>query len=442
MTTPADHGSFSARRGLVLGFGGVAVLGGGLLAWSVLAGISGAVIASGVVAVESRNQVIEHIEGGTVSEVLVRDGVRVAREDVLVRLDDAHLRLEESILLAQYAELTARHNRLEAEFTGSDVIAWDPALVELAETDIDIRDVIAGQERLFVARRAAREGEIARIREQIGQARNEIAGLESRAASLGKQRVLIRDELDVQRALFDQGLSLLSQVLALERAVESLEGQSGATAATIARVRGRIAELEVVMLQIDRRRIEEAEDEARSASAQANEVNERLMSVRRRLKHMEVRAPVSGEVFGMTVSAPGEVVRPGEEILQIVPLDSRLIVAARISPVDIDQVYPGQQARLRFSAFPARDTPEFDGHVLRISADAVSDEGTGLSWYDVDLTIDVPDNAHQADTRRLGHLSVTPGMPVEVHIQTVERSVISYLVKPATDFFHRSLREE
>ena len=446
MTALAHHRGFSARRGLVLGFGGTVVLVGGFAAWSVLASISGAVVASGVVGVENRNQAVEHIDGGTVNEVLVRDGDRVASGDLLLRLDDAHLRLEETILVAQYAELVARRNRLEAEFGGHDAISWDQDLVELAEDDLNVRDTLDGQERLFRARWAARTGEVARLREQIGQAHDEIAGLEHQAASLDNQRVLISDELEAQKSLFDEGLSLLSRVLALERAAQNLEGQSGATMAAIARIRGRIAELEIAILQIDTRRIEDAEELARAVSAQEHEVEERLVSVRRRLQGMEVRAPVAGDVFDMIVFAPQEVVRPGETILQIVPLNARLVVVARINPVDVDQVYPGQPAVLRFSAFPARETPEFDGRLVRVSADAVSDESTGLSWYDVDLSIEAPPDTsgevEGSDARQLGHLAVTPGMPVEVHIQTAERSVISYLVKPVTDFFHRALRED
>ena len=164
---------------------------------------------------------------------------------------------------------------------------------------------------------------------------------------------------------------------------------------------------------------------------------------------MEVRAPVAGQVFGLTVFAPQEVVRPGEPILQIMPDDAGLVVMAQLNPIDVDQVYPGQDAVLRFSAFPARDTPEFAGHVARISPDAVRDDATGLSWYEVELAVAGPLGSGTAKTDGVpapnpatGHLELTPGMPVEVHIRTGERTVMSYLVKPVTDFFYRSMREE
>ncbi len=422
---------FSAGRALVLGFAGVAVLVAGLAGWSVLASVSGAVIATGVV--ESPNRVVEHIDGGTVSAVPVRDGDRVEEGALLLRFDDGLLRSEEALLSARQAELAARRNRLEAEFRGSEAIAWDDDLT----ADPAVRDILDGQERLFRARARARAGEVAQLRERIGQAREEIAGLEAQAASLERQSELIGRERAAQQALFDKGLTQLPRLLALERTAETLRGESATVTAQTARAKGRIAELELMILQIGARRIEEAEGQARDIGAEENQVKERLAAVRERLGRMDVRAPVAGEVFAMTVSAPGEVVRPGEPIGQIVPLGAPLVAMARIQPIDVDQVYPGQPALLRFPAFPARETPEFDGHVVRVSADAVTDEA--LSWYEVELAVD---RGADGESGPFGDFAVTPGMPVEAHIRTQERTVIGYLVKPVTDFFYRSLREE
>ncbi len=449
MTGISAADGFSARRALALGFGGTALLLAGVLGWSLFASVSGAVIATGVVAVETRNQTVEHIDGGTVSEILVRDGDRVARDQVLLRFASGLLRSEEALLVAQYAELAALRNRLEAELRGADTVSWDGELAAMAAADLAVGDILDGQERLFRARAAARTGEAARLRERIGQALEEIAGLEAQAVSLREQGKLIAHELVAQKSLFEKGLTQLSRLLALERAAKNLEGQSGAVGARIARARGGIAELEVEILQIDARRIEEAEQQARDESAKENQVRERLASVRARLGRMEVRAPVAGEVFGMTVFAPREVVRPGEPILQIVPADASLVAVARLNPIDVDQVYPGQPALLRFSAFPARETPEFEGRVVRVSADAVRDERAGVSWYEVELAMEEPSGAGERRgggakpvSRRFGGLEIAPGMPVEAHIRTGERTVIGYLVKPLTDFFQRALREE
>ena len=474
MKVRSAEGRFPARGALILGIGGVMALVGGLAGWGVFASISGAVIASGRVAVESRNHVVEHIDGGTVSEVLVRDGDVVARDDVLLRFGDLNLRSQATILEGEYAELAALRNRLEAEFRGADAIVWDDELDSLSRSSSTARDVLEGQERLFRARRAARSGEVALLRERIGQAREENAGLEARAVSLEQQSELIVQELDVNRETFEKGLTRLDRLLALERAARNLEGQAGTNTASIARTRGRIAELELQIVQIDVRRIEEAEEQARDARARENQVRERLALVRGRLGRMEVRAPVSGVVFGMRVYAPGEVVQPGESILYIVPGGPNLVVMAKIEPIHVDQVYHGQEAVLRFTAFPMQVTPEFAGHVVRVSADAVHDVESGKSWYEVELAMDgplesvttgdagaaaaEPDGTRSlaetlADTFRVGglrheesglagELALTPGMPVEVHIRTRNRSVISYLAKPVTDFFQRAMREE
>ena len=283
----------SAGGALSLGFGALAVLVGGIVGWSIFASISGAVIVTGWVASESRNQVVEHIDGGTVSEILVRDGAAVAAGDVLIRFDDALPRSEEAILQAQHAELVARRNRLEAEFRNADTVVWDPELATLGEADAGVREILTGQERLFRARNDARTGEVAQLaqlRERIGQARQEIAGLEARAVSLEQQSELIGEELAAKRRLVEQGAMERSALLALERTAESVRGQAGTNAAAIARTRSRIAEYEILILQIDIRRIEEAEEQARDAHSRENEARERLAAVRERLGRLEVRA--------------------------------------------------------------------------------------------------------------------------------------------------------
>ena len=227
MTGRTVNRQYTERRALVLGFGGLMVLVGGLCGWGVLASISGAVIASGRVAVEIRNQVVEHIDGGTVSEVLVRDGDVVARDDVLLRFSDALLRSEEAILAVRHAELVARRNRLEAELRDTDAIVWDEPLAARAATDPRVRGILDGQVRIFRARQASRAGEVARLRKRIGQTREEIAGLEAQADSLGHQSALILRELEVHREAFEKGLTRLDRLLALERAAKSLEGQAG-----------------------------------------------------------------------------------------------------------------------------------------------------------------------------------------------------------------------
>ena len=267
MKKRVDDRRFSARKALSMGFLTLVLMGGGILGWSVFASLSGAVIASGRLGVENRNQVVEHIDGGTVSRILVRDGDSVKKDDVLLRFDDALLRSEEAILESQYAELAARRNRLEAELKGADTIAWEKELAALSAADERVREVLEGHERLFRARIASRNGEVARLRERVGQTHKEIKGFEAQAVSLREQSELIFRQLRAYRDLFDQGLTSLDRLLSLERVAKSLEGQAGTTAAGIARARGRISELEIQILQVDARLIEEAE--VRMIGAQA-----------------------------------------------------------------------------------------------------------------------------------------------------------------------------
>ena len=473
---------YSSRRPLLLGFVTLAVLVAGLFGWGAATTIAGAVIAAGQVDVEMRAQVVEHEDGGTVEEILVRDGDRVASGDTLVRLEDAALRSQEALLRAEAVELTAWHNRLEAEYRGSGAVTWETWLVEQARTDGVTSDVLDSQMRLFEVRRASWAGQVAQLGERIGQMRKQIAGLKAQVDAVQRERVFVGRELDAQRSLFDKGLTVLARVLELEREAARLDGEAGDIDSRIAGARGRIAEIEIAILQIGDSRVEEAERQAREVQARENQVRERLAEVRRRLVGMEVRAPVAGEVYGMEVFAPGEVLQPGEPILRIVPDGAKLVVTAQLEPIHADQVRLGQEAVLLFSAFPARNTPEYEGRVKWLSADVVRDERTGLSWYEMELEVgravepeeDLPlvgsaSALYDAVATRLGivpkggtepeaagltataepatpgdqlELALSPGMPVEVHIRTGEHTPLSYLAKPLTDYFRRSLREE
>ncbi len=472
--------AFPSRRPLALGFLTLAVLLCGVLGWGAFASISGAVIAAGRVAPETRDQPVEHIDGGTVAAILARNGDRVAAGEVLVRLDDSGLRSEAALLEAEAAALAARRNRLEAEFADAPEVAWDGWLAARAGRDASVRAILDGERRLFEARRASREGQAAQLRERIGQTRKQIASIEAQAEAIRRQGGFIGQELEVKRELFGKGLTELPGLLALEREAAQLDGQAGDMAARIAGARGRIAEIEIQVLQIGAMRIEEAEGRAREVQARENQVRERLVDVRRRLARMEVRAPVAGEVHGMAVNALGEVVRPGEPILKIVPDGAGLVVLAGLEPIHVDQVRAGQEAVLLFSAFPARVTPEYAGRIERVSADVTRDERTGLEWYEVEVSVGGPVEGGTALDGRAARavarvaallpegalkrrvaaaaerlrapagdaaapardLALTPGMPVEVHVRTGERSPLSYLAKPLTGFFGRSMREE
>ena len=434
---PLSPRTLSVRRGLLLGLGTLALLGAGLFGWGLLASISGAVVAPGRVATEGGEQAVEHVDGGAVAAVAVRDGDRVAAGDVLVRIDGAALEAEAAALGAELRELVARRNRLEAEALEADAVVWDAELVKAAGQDPAARAAMDGHRRLFEARRAVRAGLVGQLRERIGQTRRQIAGLEAQARALGQQQALVAEELRAKQRLFDRGFAQLPEVLALKRRAAALEGEAGDVAAQIAAARGRMAEIEGRILQIGAERLEGAEAEARDVQARETSLRERLGGLRERLGRLDVRAPVAGIVHDLAVSAAGEVLQPGEPVAKVVPEGAAFTVRARVAPTDVDQVRPGQPAALRFSAFSARTTPEYGGEVLRVSADALTDERSGLAWYEVEIAIGAPVGPQQD-----GALVLAPGMPVEAYLKTGDRSPLGWLVKPLTDYFARSLREE
>jgi len=434
--------ALSVRRGLLLGLATLAMLGAGLFGWGLLASISGAVVAAGRVATEGGEQVVEHVDGGAVAAIRVRDGDRVAAGAVLVSIDGAALQAAAAALAAELRDLVARRNRLEAEALESDRVAWDAALVEAARNDPAARAAMAGHLRLFEARRAVRAGLVAQLRERIGQTRGQIAGLEAQARALGQRQALVAEELAAKQRLFDRGFAQLPEVLALKRTAARLEGEAGKVAADIAAARGRMAEIGAQILQIGRERLEGAEAEARDVQARETALRERLAGLRERLGRLEVRAPAAGIVHDLAVSAVGEVLQPGEPVAKVVPEGAAFTVRARVAPTDVDQVRLGQPAVLRFSAFSARTTPEYEGEVVRVSADALADERSGLAWYEVEIAIGAPVGPEDAAAGSTTPLALAPGMPVEAYLRTGERSPLGWLAKPLTDYFVRALREE
>jgi HlyD family secretion protein len=415
---------------------GVAVLVLGLFGWGLGATIAGAVIAPGKIVVETRQQVVQHPDGGVVDSILVKDGDRVQAGDVLIRLDGTLLRSEETNLDSQYWELVARRNRLEAEQFQADEIAFDPELLARAQIDPRVQMMVDGQRILYTTRDRSEAEQIEQLRERQAQIEQQIGGSEAQIAALDRQLELIGQELVGQQRLFDQGLAQLTRLLSLQREEARLRGQIGELTAAIAQARGQRSEIAIQILLISTQRQEQAISEMRDIQFQENQVREQLVALRERLSRLEIRSPITGEVLGMTVFAVRSVVRPAEPILYVVPSDVDFIISAQIETVNVDSVYPGQPATLKFSAFSTRTTPDINGHVKKVSADALEDEQRGFSYYTVELGID------EGEMEKLTGLTLIPGMPVEAYIRTQDRSPLNYLVRPFTDYFSRAMRED
>ncbi len=425
----------SARAPLLVGYGALAVLVLGFGGWAGFSSISGAVVASGQVEVEHNRQVVQHPDGGVVAQIAVKDGDRVAAGDVLIQLDGELLISEHAIVEGQFFEILARMGRLEAERNDEAEIRFSPELVASAAAHPDHAALMEGQKRLFVARKETMVKSLEQLTQRAEQTRSQIDGVNAQLTALQEQLRLIEEELVDQRSLLARGLAQSSRVLALEREAAQLSGQVGELTASRAQSEGQLAEIDLERLRLGSERRETAETELRDMGYQSLELAERRRSLGGQIERLEIRAPVAGVVHAMAVTTPRSVIRAAEPVLYLIPQDRPLVVSARISPINIDEVHVGQSVVLRLSAFASRTTPELVGHVTRLSADALVDEATRASYFTAEVMID----AGEAD--KLNGLTLLPGMPAEVYIQTGERSPLSYLLKPFTDYLSGAFRE-
>ncbi len=420
---------------LTLGFLALFLLVGGVGYWSVRVEIAGAVISSGMIRVESNRQVVQHPTGGVVGKINVKEGDVIEAGDVLVRLDDVNLRSELSILESQLFEIMARKGRLVAERDGADRPVFEPAFEPLDLPESEQKKLIDGQLRLFQARRDSLEKEAEQLAERTVQIGSQVSGTEAQLEAYKIQVGLVRQELKDQQALLEKGLTRAAQITTLQRKEASLLGDIGNLQASIAQFAGMITEIEVQILKLQVTRREEAITTLRDLQFREIELVERRLSTLATMSRLDIKAPVSGVVYGNQVFALQSVIQPADPIMYIIPQNSSLVINARIEAIHIDQISVGQEAALRFSAFDQRTTPEVIGHVTKVSPDVFQDENTGVGYYQVEL---LPDDGEIA---KLGDIRLLPGMPVEAYIRTEARTPLQYLVKPLTDYFNKAFRE-
>ncbi|WP_252731482.1 HlyD family type I secretion periplasmic adaptor subunit [Lentibacter algarum] len=409
---------------------------GGFGGWAVFSSLAGAIVASGRVEVEQNRQVVQHLDGGVVAQILVEEGDTIVAGDILLELDSTTLRSELSIVESQLFEVLSRRARLEAERDEDDTFTVDQELTELAATNTEIADLIEGQKRLFAARREGVSRERAQLAKQRDQISDQVRGLNAQTAALSEQIALIGEELKNQESLLERGLAQSSRVLSLQREAARLKGNVGELTAQMAQAEGRIIESELESLKLAGTVREEAISQLRDLRVQEHELRERRLSLKDRLSRLSITAPVSGVIYGLTVNTPRSVLRPAEPVLYIVPQDRPLVIAAQVPPIHIDQVYAGQKVNLRFSALDQRRTPELSGQVVHVSPDSFTDEARGTSYYRAEIIL------AEGEIDKLPEGSVLiPGMPAEAYILTSERSPLDYLIKPFSDYFEGAFRD-
>ena len=425
----------SIHRHLLAGGLIVIFLAGGVGGWAATTQLSGALIAQGSIVVDSNVKKVQHPTGGIVGKLFVRDGDHVQAGDILVQLDETVMRANLAIITKGLDELMARKARLEAERDGAATISFPPELLARADNP-DAHDAIESECKLFALRRTARLGQKAQLQQRIEQLDQEVNGVVAQQSAKAQEGELINRELSGVRDLYAKTLVPITRLTQLEREAARLAGERGQLAAAAAQTQGKISEIRLQIIQIDQDLSSEVAKELRDIDGKIGEFVERKVTAEDQLRRTDIRAPQAGTVFQSTVHTVGGVITAGEPIMLIVPNADKLQVEARVHPQDIDQVQIGQPAVLRFSAFNLRTTPEINGAVTRVSADTTTDQRTGQSYYTIRVAL-------PADTaKQLGDVKLLPGMPVETFVQTGDRTVISYLMKPLRDQFMRAFREK
>ncbi|HKH01170.1 MAG TPA: HlyD family type I secretion periplasmic adaptor subunit [Bradyrhizobium sp.] len=424
----------SIRLHLIVGLAIVLVLAGGLGGWAATAEISGALIAPGSVVVESNVKKVQHPTGGVVGEVRARDGDVVNAGDVVVRLDDTVTKASLAIVTKNLDGLWARAARLQAEQQGIERVAFPRMLLDRAD-DPDVKTVIASETKLFEVRVNGRVGQKAQLRERITQLNEEIAGLSAQERAKDQEIALVLKELAGVRDLYEKHLVQISRLTTLERDSARLNGERAQYIAARAQAKGKITETELQIIQVDKDMVSDVSKDLRETNDKIGEFVERKVTAEDQLRRVDIRAPQHGMVLQSTVHTIGGVITAGDAIMMIVPQADDLQVEAKVNPQDIDKLQIGQKTLLRLSAFNQRTTPELNGVVTRVSPDVTTEQRTGQSYYTIRVSMSPQEIA------RLGDVKLIPGMPVEAFVQTGNRTMLSYLVKPLSDQLMRTFRE-
>jgi HlyD family secretion protein len=425
----------SIRLHLIVGLSVVVVLAGGLGTWASTQEISGALIAPGQIVVETNVKKVQHPTGGVIGELLARDGDVVKAGQILVRLDDTVTKANLAIVTKNLDAALARAARLEAEQRGLDKIRFPEQLL-IRASDPDVASVMSSESKLFDVRVNGRAGQKAQLRERVTQLNEEIAGLTAQENAKSQEITLVEKELAGVRDLYDKRLVQISRLTTLERDAARLNGERAQYIASRAQAKGKITETELQIIQVDKDMVSEVSKDLRETNDKVGEYIERKVTAEDQLRRVDIRAPQDGIVEQSTVHTVGGVITAGDAIMIVVPQSDDLQVEAKVNPQDIDKLQVGQKTLLRLSAFNQRTTPELNGVVSRVSPDVTTDQRSGQSYYTIRVSMSPEEIA------RLGEVKLIPGMPAEAFVQTGDRTMLSYLMKPLHDQLMRAFREK
>ena len=430
-TLPSDSIRHSALAGCAI----IAVFFGGLGGWASLAPLNGAVVANGVIKVDGNRKSVQHLDGGIVKELRVKEGDRVNVGDVLLVLDDTQTRAEFDVLSEQYIVLRATEVRLLAELASDPELTIPPELAA-RQGDRYAQRIWTGQIKQFEARRIAVEGQRKVIGEKIHQLQSQIDGAAAQVESYKEQIDSVRSEADSVAPLVEKMLLPRPRLLQLQRTAFGLDGQIAEAKANIAKFHQAISEQELQIAQLDKDRMAEATKDLREVHAKLVEVLPKRASAQAALSRLEVRAPYAGRIVGLNVFSVGGVIQRGDKILDIVPEGEGLTVEAQIAVEEIADIRPGMRAELHLTAYKQRIVPTIHGEVVTVSADRLTDPKTNNSYFVAAIRPDL------AELAELPAVHLYPGMPATAMIPTESRTAFDYLVGPLTTSFTHAFRQK
>jgi HlyD family secretion protein/epimerase transport system membrane fusion protein len=387
------------------------------------------------VTVASNRKTVQHLEGGIVKALLVKEGDAVAEGQVLIQLDDTQARARLELLRGRYDKLLATEARLEAEQAFTAGIKF-PASLTSRRNKSQVAKILDAETALFEARRRSVEGRIQIFHKRMAQLKKEISGLEAQIAAEDAQLALIEDERASFEILFKKGIVGKARLLRLKREEAKLQGERGDHLSLIAKVGQQIGATELEIIDLKNKMLNQVVSDMRNTQAELVDVSERLKAAEDIFLRTDIRAPQAGVVMGLNVHTETGVIAPGQRLLDIVPEDDTLVIEAQVSPNDIDVVYAGLPSQVRLTAFKQRNTPMLAGELTRVSADSFTDERSGASYFLARVTIDA------AELKKLDGRELYPGMGAEVMIKTGKRTTMDYILAPLTDSLRRAFRED
>ena len=406
-----------------------------VLSIATLVPIDSGAMAPGMNQVENKRKTVQHLDGGIIRAIHVREGSVVKAGQPLIILDDTNARLNVSVYQAQFDGLRAEEAALQAQLLGQSAIEF-PADLIARENDPVVGSIIRAQRSAFAARRDNVRGRKAQLGEQIGQLDEELSGDSAGSTARDEQIAMLDDEIDGLDVLYKKGFATKSRILALKRAAAQLRGERAGLVADSAKLRTKQSEVRILQLQADQEAQAEAANALRTIQSQLAETEDKLIAAKQVLERTQIRAPVSGTVVGMRPTTVGGVVEHGEPLMDIVPNQGRLVVAARVSPRDADKLHIGQSASVRFDGSGARDAPVVTGTLEKFSADALSDSKTGALYFEAEVAVP------EQEKRQLPAELLRPGVPATVLIKTGQRTLLGYLFAPIQRARFRALREQ